>query len=117
MIFGVPETDDVGISFWCPLQKGEINVFLPVSDQSLTNGATLPMTLSAGAMAVTVEAKVDANAEAGNPSVEGKLAADSPFLSALIELDRFQLTVKDTTTIFPTTDADLKQLLELCRAP
>ena len=117
MIFGVPETDDVGISFWCPVQNGEINVFQPLPGQQLTDGEMLPMTLVAGDVKLALNGTVDANAESGSPSVEAKLAADAPFLKALAEADRFHLKVKDITNVYPMTDADVGQLLDLCRMP
>ena len=29
LVFGVPETDDVGVSFWCTLQSGIVKIYVP----------------------------------------------------------------------------------------
>ena len=29
LVFGVPETDDVGVSFWCTLQSGIVKLYIP----------------------------------------------------------------------------------------
>jgi hypothetical protein len=29
LVFGVPESDDVGVSFWCTIGRGDIGIFLP----------------------------------------------------------------------------------------
>ena len=38
LVFGVPETDDVGVSFWCTIGSGEIRVFFPEAGDSLSAG-------------------------------------------------------------------------------
>jgi hypothetical protein len=35
MVFGVPETDDVGVSFWCTLGTPKIKIFVPEGGSDL----------------------------------------------------------------------------------
>ena len=46
LTFGVPETDDVGVSFWCKMQSGEARVFLPEAGEGLTPGRNVKVTFS-----------------------------------------------------------------------
>ena len=38
LVFGVPETDDVGVSFWCTLQSGIVKFYVPETDPDLETG-------------------------------------------------------------------------------
>src|SRR6185503_14762561 len=40
LVFGVPQTEDVGVSFWCTIGAAEIKVFLPEAAESLTADKT-----------------------------------------------------------------------------
>src|SRR5262249_43377919 len=46
LTFGVPETDDVGISFWCKIQSGEARVFLPEAGEELKPGKKVKITFN-----------------------------------------------------------------------
>ena len=35
LIFGVPDSDDVGVSLWCPIGRGVVNLFVPRPTEEL----------------------------------------------------------------------------------
>lgn len=117
LIFGVPDSDDVGISFWCPVQQGDVNVFIPEASAKLHPGADIAVTLKAGEESATFTGKSEVNLEAALTSVEAKVPVNAQILAAMLKADRFRVIIDDNETIFPLIDADLESLLDLCRKP
>jgi hypothetical protein len=119
LIFGVPDSDDVGISFWCVLRKDMVNLYLPRPTEELRTlkGKEVPVKLSAGGEAVTFRGKLQLIPEGLYSSVEVEIAADHPVLAAMSESDRLRLRVGTEDLIFPLYDANLAGLIELCRKP
>lgn len=117
LIFGVPDSDDVGISFWCPVQQGEVNVFIPEASARLHPGADIAVTLKADAESATFTGKSEVNLEAALTSVEAKVPVNAQILAAMLKADRFRVIIDGNETIFPLIDADLESLLDLCRKP
>jgi len=117
LVFGVPETDDVGISFWCTLGSGEISIFVPEADPAMKPGKTVPFTLIAGETVAELEGRTSANEEAGTSSLEAKVPDSQPFFAALKEVDRFRVTVGREENVYPLIDADVAGLLALCKKP
>ena len=50
LIFGVPDTDDVGVSLWCPVGKGVVRLYLPVPTAEISKAEdnAAPLTITAG---------------------------------------------------------------------
>lgn len=115
LVFGVPETDDLGISLWCPIGQGKVNIFVPETGEKMEAGKDVTITLKAGDETTEVKAKTDVNAEAGVSSAEGSIAADDPIFNAMMKTDRFRVSVGTDELIFPLFDVDVAGLLELCR--
>jgi hypothetical protein len=117
LIFGVPETDDVGLSLWCPIGKGLVNVYLPVTTSEIprANDKSAPLTISAGDQTATFRGKADVNPEAAVSSVEAEIAVDHPVLKALLTADRFKVSSGAFEVIYPLYDADVAGLLDLCK--
>ena len=117
LIFGVPESDDVGISFWCTNQSGEISIFIPEADSTMKPGTTVSFTITAGRTVAKLKGKTTANEEAGSTSLETKIADSSPIFSAMKQVDRFKVKAGGEENIFPLIDADVAGLLALCKKP
>lgn len=115
LIFGVPETDDLGISLWCPIGQGKVNIFVPETGEKMEAGKDVTITLKAGDEMSEVKAKTDINAEAGVSSAEGSIAADDPIFNAMTKTDRFRVSVGTEELIFPLFEADVAGLLKHCR--
>ncbi len=115
LIFGVPESDDVGLSFWCPIRKGVVNVFVPEAIGALPANQKVSVIMEAGGQSVTLEGTTEVNEEAGVSSVEVQLPAEHAFLDALKTGDRLKVKVAKEETVFPIYEADLEGLLALCR--
>ena len=119
LIFGVPDSDDVGISFWCVLRKDMVNLYLPRPTEELRKlkGKEVPVKLTADGENVTFRGKLQLIPEGLYSSVEVEMAADHPVLTAMRNSDRLRVRVGNEDLIFPLYDADLAGLVELCRKP
>ena len=121
LIFGVPESDDVGVSLWCPIGKGVVNLYLPVPTaelarlQEATKEKAAPLTITAGSETATFRGKADVNREAAVSSLEVEIEVQHPLVAALTKADRFTVKSGETEIVFPRYEADVEGLLELCR--
>ena len=117
LIFGVAETDDVGVSLWCPAHKDVVNLYVPRPSAELQKIGRrhVPMTVTAGGETATFAGKIDLNPDMATSSVEVEMPVNHPLLKAMQESDRFSLKVDAQEIVFPLYDADLEGLMALCR--
>ena len=115
LIFGVADSDDVGISLWCPIRQGTVTIFVPEPGGSLPADREVTVTLTAGDKTTGIKGKTEVNEDAGLSSVEARIDAGNPFFDAMLKADRLRVTVGTEESIFPLADADVAGLLALCR--
>ena len=116
LIFGVPETDDVGLSLWCPVGSGVVNLYVPVPTKELPQSKekAAPITVAAGKETATFRGKADINPEAAVSSIEAEIAVEHPLVAALRTQDRLTIKVGQSELVFPLYDAAVGDLLALC---
>lgn len=119
LIFGVADSDDVGVSLWCPTRKGIVNLYVPRPTHELRKlgRGKVPMSVTAGSETATFAGKVDLNEASPSSSVEVEIPVDSPLLMSMSKADRFSVRVDAQELVFPLYDAELGELLDLCRKP
>ena len=116
LIFGVADTDDVGVSLWCPVKKGVVNLFVPRPTEELQRLARrkVPMTVKVGSETATFAGKIDLNHEAATSSVEVEMPVTQPLLKAMEPADRFSVKIDSQEVVFPLYNADIAGLLAQC---
>ena len=114
LVFGVPETDDVGVSFWCAVGSGEIRIFLPEADEKLGAGATVKVDIEVGGNRFSLDGTAAPNEESGTTSAEAHIESGSPLVPALIAADRFTVKIGKEESVFPLQGADFDSLLRVC---
>lgn len=119
LIFGVPETDDVGVSLWCRIGKGAVNLYLPVPTRLMTasKDKAAPVIVIAGKESATFRGKADVNRQAAISSIEAEIDIKHPLVKELLTADRFSVKAAGTEVIFPLYNADVEGLLALCEKP
>lgn len=119
LIFGVPESDDVGVSLWCRIGKGAVNLYLPVPTRQVlqTKENSAPLTITVGTESATFRGKVDVNRLAALSSIEAELEIGHPIITQLVTADRFTVKTDSSEVIFPLYNADVESLLALCKKP
>jgi hypothetical protein len=114
LVFGVPETDDVGVSFWCTIGLGEIRVFFPEAGENLAVGQTVAIELEVGGKRFSFTGETAANEEAGTTSAETSVESDNPVFSAFLASDRFNVKLGKEESVFPLQGADFESLRRVC---
>ena len=117
LIFGVPDSDDVGVSFWCTMGSGDIRLFIPETGDKLNPGETVAYSIAVDDESFDLKGRTLANEEAGTTSIETSLAPADPLFAALQRADRFKIEIPGHEQIYPLTDADVAGLLRLCAKP
>ena len=117
LIFGVADTDDVGVSLWCRTRKDMVNLYVPrpTAELEQLDRRKVPLTVKAGEETATFAGKIDLNRGFPSSSVEVEMPVDNPLLKALEKADRFSVKVGDQEVVFPLYNADVTTLLGLCR--
>jgi hypothetical protein len=117
LVFGVPDTEDVGISLWCPIQQGEVNVFVPEAASGLRAGKSVKLTIGTDDRKAEFTGRTEVNPDAGVVSIELQIKAGDPIFESMLHSDRFYVKATGEENVFPLYDADLAGLIELCRKP
>lgn len=117
LIFGVPDSEDVGVSLWCPVRKGIVNLYVPRPTAELRKlgRRKVPLTVTAEPETATFAGKIDINPDSPSSSVEVEMPVESSLLKAMLKADRFRVKVDTQEVVFPLYDADVEALLDLCR--
>ncbi|MBG1231965.1 hypothetical protein [Aestuariivirga litoralis] len=114
LVFGVPDTDDVGLSFWCEPGKPGMSAFLPEPNLKLKRGQKLPMKILTNGKTTTLPASADKDDASGLFTVEGKFTQKSSLVQDLRKGDAVTVTVLTHSSTYPLTDADFDGFIESC---
>jgi hypothetical protein len=117
LVFGVPETDDVGVSFWCTLKSGIVRLYVPDTDPNLKLATNMNFDLEIETKIYPLKGKTAVNEESAGTSLEAELKASDPLFSALREANHFAVKVGASNHVFPLSEADFLDFLEDCRKP
>jgi hypothetical protein len=115
LAFGTPETDDVGVSFWCKLQSGTIHFYAPETDARLKIAKRVRFTIVVPPKSFRLIGKTTANEQAGSISLESELKISDPLFAALQDAEYFVVKVGKSENNFPFQDADFAGLLKVCK--
>jgi hypothetical protein len=108
LAFGVPNTDDVGVSFWCKIGKKDLSLFTPLPP----TGSHPKLNLSVGSQ--TFPLKVRVNTNEGSKTIEAVLQPQAKMLDALKTAESFEVTLGKHKVTYPLAEADFEGLLKLC---
>jgi hypothetical protein len=113
LVFGVPETNDIGVSFWCQIGKPDITLFLPLPPGE--KNATPELMVEIADM--TLKTTGTRPEEENGTTVEAKLPDRDKAMAALQQADRFAITIAKHRAVYPLAGADFKAFLDLCDNP
>jgi hypothetical protein len=115
LVFGVPQSDDVGVSFWCKLGSKKLKVMAPVIKGRVKNNANIPVIVQVGGKDFALTGRTAIGAKGNEDSVEAETQTKGPLIEALQANDRFSVKVGGHQATYPLLDADLPALLKLCQ--
>ena len=114
LVFGVAQTDDVGVSFWCKIGSGKINLLAPEPGIRLPDSAPKTIALTIAGKTYNIQGRTSTGTDPGLGSIEAELALNDPLFDAVKSADRFSLTASGHKSVYPTVGADFDGLLKLC---
>ena len=117
LVFGVPDTDDIGISFWCTQKSGIVRFYLPESVPKQKFARTIDLKMEVASKTYPFKSKASLNEESGTLSLETELKASDPIFSALGSANHFAVKVGSRNHVFPLGEADLPGFLDACKKP
>lgn len=117
LVFGVPETDDVGVSFWCTQQSGIVKLYFPKSDPEIKSATEVNFELEVAAKIYPLKGKTAFNEESTGTSLEAELKTTDPVFSVLQTANRFAVKAGSSKHVFPLSEADFPTFLDVCGKP
>ena len=114
LVFGVPDTDDVGLSFWCEIGSKNISLFVPGVPAGLNPGQSTAVDLKLDGKTFSLNGKISKEKNSRLPSVESSVPTDDKLFSAVEDAQVIAITVGGHTNSYPVTDADIAGLLQTC---
>lgn len=114
LVFGVPESDDAGVSFGCMLQSGDIRIFVPEAGEELTPDQKIVLTITVAGKDFTFDGLTSPNEMSGTTSAEAEIPAGDALFTQLVKADRFQVSTGKEENIFPLGGADFESLVRAC---
>lgn len=114
LVFGVPDTDDTGVSFGCTLQSGEIRIFIPEAGDDLEPDQKVTLAVTVGGKDFSYEGTTAMNEMSGTISAEAVILPDDALFAELRKADRFQVRTGSEENIYPLEGADFESLVRAC---
>lgn len=108
LAFGVPNTNDLGVSFWCKIGHDDVSLFSPLPGSESKPSLRIVI----GADNFPLEVKLNDNE--GSKTVEARLKPQNLILEKLENAERFTVTVGKHKVTYPLAGADFEGLLKLC---
>jgi hypothetical protein len=114
LVFGVPDSDDAGVSFGCTLQSGEIRIFIPEAGDDLTADQKIKITLTVGDKTFIYDGLTTENEMSATTSAEAVMPATDALFGDLRKTDRFSVKTGKEENTFPLAGADFDSLVRAC---
>jgi len=115
LIFGVPNTDDVGFSLWCEVGKNQMSAFITENQVPLKAGESVSMLISVDGKRQALHGLVTKDAASGLLTVESKFGLKDVLISRLQGAQSLSISVKGHITALPFQDADFAGLISACK--
>jgi hypothetical protein len=114
LVFGVPDTDDVGLSFWCEIGKGKISIFAPVPHSNVSKDKRIHIDLKIDDAKFNIIAKASQTPGTTAASVEALVDPKGTVMQAVMKSQTFAVTALEHTASYPLIGADVEGLLRVC---
>lgn len=110
LVFGVPNTADIGISLWCKVGEKNISVFAPVPRTVKRHEAKVALQIGDRDYPLQPKFTEDPN----NITLEAELLPRDELLAAIAAAERIGLVIADHKSVFPTEGANFLEFNKLC---
>jgi hypothetical protein len=117
LVFGTPQTDDVGASFWCRIGTPRIRIFLPLALNGKHPQPPSKLKLNVADKTFTLPVNLNNDDSRDNATLEAEFDATGPIVDQLTSANYFAVTIDSEKRSFPLVNADFGGLLRLCASP
>ena len=114
LVFGVPDTDDVGLSFWCEIGTNKLSIFVNNISGQLKQDQSATIAIEIDNKKFSVKAKAAVEKSGSLKSLEGQIASTDPILKAAENGSTLKTSILGHTNTYPLIDADFTGLLRTC---
>jgi hypothetical protein len=115
LVFGVPETADVGLSFWCDVGAKSMSMFVPVSGATAKPGQHPKVSAMVAGRTFSFKSEVEKDQASGLVNVEVQFDQNAAFYRAVMASDTIAVKVKSEKKSYPLGDADFAALNRACK--
>ena len=114
LMFGVPDTDDVGLSLWCQMGSDQVRIFLPITGKARP-GQRLPLKLTVSSKTYRLKVRATTDQATGKLNAEASLGPIRTIPRALAAASGFSVRLNGHDAAYPLGEADVAGLIEVCR--
>ena len=114
LVFGVPDTDDVGLSFWCEIGSGKISIFEPITHAAIKKDTKIRIDLAIGDEKFNIVAKASTTPDSRSASLEALVAVDGTVMQAAGKAQIISVSALGHKSSYPMFDADVAGLQRVC---
>jgi hypothetical protein len=114
LVFGVPDTDDAGLGFWCKIGSGTVNIFSPFDRKLIQKNQLAQVDLEIGDQKFKIKMKASPDPNSKNGSLEGPVSVSGTVMQAVAGATVFSITAFGRRESYPLIDADVSGLLNVC---
>ena len=114
LVFGVPDTDDVGLSFLCKAGQRDISILFQINAAAMKPRLHNQLRIKASGQDFTIPAKVTPSQTPDSFAIEGQMKLDDNIWKALSASSDVTFIINNQTAIYPLTDANFVGLKSFC---
>jgi hypothetical protein len=114
LVFGVADTDDVGLSFWCEIGSPKISIFAPVPHTLLRKDQKTRIDVTIDDTNFNIIAKASHTPGSTAASIEAVIDYDGTVIKAAAAGQIIRVSALGHKSSYPLADADFAGLLRVC---
>jgi hypothetical protein len=114
LVFGVADTDDVGLSLWCEIGTNKLSVFVNNIGGQLKQNQSTNLAIEIDGKKYSIKAKAAVDKLGRSQSLEGQIPSNDQLLKAAETGTTLKTTIQNHTNTYPLIDADITGLLRTC---
>lgn len=115
LVFGVPDTADVGLSFWCDIGSNKMSLFVPVASTTAKPGQRPLVIATVNGQTFKFKSDVEKDEASGLVNVESQFSSSDAFYKTVMASDTITVQVKSEKKSYPLSDADFEGLNRACK--
>jgi hypothetical protein len=112
--FGVPDTDDVGLSFWCKFGTGKVSIFARIDKNLVKRNARTKVLIEIDGEKFPIKMNAEVTKGAKTASIEGLVSVTGTVMTAANHGQDFALTAFGRRSSYPLINAEISGLLQTC---